>query len=383
MRIGRWVLRTLVGVVAVAGPVVGLQSGVALAASPAGSPQVRTSTPVASVGERVYVTGTGWAPVGQTVLIQICGEDARDFSADCNQQNQYTAAIRTRGIFYGALVVKLPPTPCPCVFSVTTPGSFVGVDVPLTIVGAPDVPIPPQVVPATPVTLSAQVDTPSSVSSWFGGPKPVTLILSVSNRSSVRFRTPTYVVTVGHGPDPTGFVVGQPMAPLAAGATRVVRVPVTIPPFTFGHYTVHVEVTTGLGSATVAARTSTYPWGLVVVLAVLLFALVLEIVRRHRRRKARRLRQAALAAADGRLPRSAPGQMPGGPGAAWTPGYPPVVPPGPVPLPSPGYPPVAPPGPVPMPSPGAVPVAPPGPVPLPSPGAVPVAPPSDHSVGAR
>lgn len=350
----------LVGVAVVGGAVPGLSSTVAGAAGSGSSPQVRTSTPVASVGERVYVTGTGWSPVGQTVLIQICGEDARNFSNDCNLTNSYTAAIRAGGIFYGALTVQLPPTPCPCVFSVTTPGSFSGVKVPLTIVGAPDVPIPPPVAPVDPVALTARVEPASSVSSWFGGPKAVTLVLSVSNRSSVAFRTATFVVTVGHGPDPTGFVVGQPMAPLAAGATRVVRVPVTIPPFTYGHYTVHAEVTTGLGSATVAAGTSTYPWGLLVALVVLVLVVVLLLVVLRRRRRRRRHKAAVLAAASrvgpiGVPPASpvetapaSPGPVPGAvpaypgpvpvpvpvPGAVWAPDHPAGTPVGPVPVPS-------------------------------------------------
>lgn len=327
MGIRRWVLLVLVfalaGVVTVGGPVPGLERAVAGAATQPSSPQVKTSTPVASVGERVYVTGTGWTPVGQTVLIVICGEDARNFSADCNQANQYTAAIRAGGIFYGALTVKLPPTPCPCVFSVTTPGSFVGVKVPLSIVGAPDVPIPPQVVPPTPVALSTQLDVPASMSSWFGGPKSVTLLLSVTNRSTIPFQRPTYVVYVGHGPDPTGFVVGTSMAPLAAGATRVVRVPVTIPPFTDGRYTVRAEVTTGLGSATATVGTTTHPWGLVVAVAVLVLVLVLVIVLRVRRRRARRRRQEALAAMAARTPPVAPPPVPVGAGQVGSaPGYP-------------------------------------------------------------
>jgi hypothetical protein len=285
-------------VVAVAGLSLAPYGAVAGATGTAGPPQVKTSTPAASVGERVFVTGSGWSPVGETVLIQICGQDARNYSNDCNQQNQYTAAIRAGGIFYGALDVQLPPTPCPCVFSVTTPGSFTGVKVPLTIVGAPDVPIPTQAVPAHPVALTARIQSGSSVSSWFGGPRPVTLMLTVANLSSVALQTATLVVHVGHGPDPTGFVVARPMAALAVGSTRVVQVPVTIPPVTYGQYTVAAQVITGLGSATAAATTTTYPWGLLVVALAIVVGLVLMLVVLRRRRRRRRHQAAVLAIAS-------------------------------------------------------------------------------------
>jgi len=263
-------------------------SSVVLGAAPAGAagPEITTTTQYAAIGERVGITGTGWSPVGQTVQIQLCGRNAIDLSNDCDQTNQYTAAIRAGGVFYGSLVVKAPPTPCPCVVMVTTAGSFAGVKAPLTIVGAPSAPLPPATPPGPPVRLVQTVDAPVSVSSWFGGPKDVTLVLTVKNTSGVPLNAPALSVSVGRGSAPTGFVVGRPLAPLPVEAVRTLRIPVRIPPFTYGDYTIRSSVATGQGTVAANTPTSSYPWGLLAVVVLLVALVLLWVVRRLRRRVA-------------------------------------------------------------------------------------------------
>jgi len=263
-------------------------STVVLGATPAAAagPEIKTTTQYATIGERVGITGTGWSPVGQTVQIQLCGRNAIDLSNDCDQTNQYTAAIRPGGIFYGSLVVQAPPTPCPCVVMVTAAGSFAGVKAPLTIAGAPSAPLPPVTPPGPPVRLIPTVDAPVSVSSWFGGPKDVTLVLTVKNTSGVPLNAPALSVTVGRGSAPTGFVEGRPLAPLPAGASRTLRVPVRIPPFTYGDYTIRSTVATGQGAVATNIPVTSYPWGLLAVVLLLVALMLLWFVRRIRRRVA-------------------------------------------------------------------------------------------------
>ena len=247
-------------------------------------PTVHVSTESAQIGQLVQITGTGWSPVGQTVQIELCGQDAQNLSEDCDQTHQYTAAIRAGGVFYGALVTYLPPSPCPCVVAVTTQGSFSAVDAPITIRGARTVPVRSHSVPPAPVTVSGKVDSSLSPSSWFGGPRSVTLVLRITNVSSIAFGTPTLTVNVGRGRNPSGFVVGEPLAPLAVGATEVLRIPVTLPAFTAGGYSVRAQVITGQGEVATVVRTSSYPWGLFVVAALLLQAALLFIRNRVRAR---------------------------------------------------------------------------------------------------
>lgn len=257
------------------------------AAAASSAPSVHVSTKTVKVGELVQVTGTGWSPVGQTVQIEICGQDALNVSNDCDQADQYSAAIRSGGIFYGAVVTHLPPSPCPCVVLVTNYGAFSGVSVPITIVGARTAPIPPKAVPATPVVVSAKVLTPVSVGAWFGAPKGVVLVLRITNRSTGEFDSPALSVNVGRGASPSGFVVARPLAPLRVGGTQVLRIPVTLPAFTFGNYSVRAEVITGQGQVATVARTSSYPWGLFVAAALVLQALLLLLRNRLRSRLGR------------------------------------------------------------------------------------------------
>jgi hypothetical protein len=289
----RWSPGQLTGAIVWAtASVIGFAS-VASTAAASPEPAVHVDTEYAAIGQLIHITGSGWSPVGQTVEIEICGQNARDLSSDCDQGNQYTAAIRTGGVFYGALTVRLPPSPCPCVVTVADQGSFSGVRVPIIIFGAPTAVIPTQS-PRAPVALHASLVTPRSASAWFGGPKAVTLILRVTNLTSIAYGSPTLTVNVGRGPNPSGFVLGKQLDPLGARGTRVLRIPVTIPAFTFGRYTLRAQVMTPTGPVAIVVGTSSYPWGLFAVGAIMLSAAALILWRRVRRRK-------------GQQPRSDPG----------------------------------------------------------------------------
>jgi hypothetical protein len=261
-----WVTASLVGCVSVANTA---------AADP--GPVVHVSTQLANVGQMVQITGSGWSPEGQMVQMELCGQNALDLSNDCDQANQYSAAIRAGGVFYGALTVHLPPVPCPCVVEVSALGGLSGVNAPITIVGAPTAAVPPPAAPVAPVELSAKLQTPVSVSAWFGGPKRVTLVLRVTNLSHIEYESPALSVNVGKGPNPSDLVVGETMAPLAAGATRVLRIPVTIPAFTAGHYSVRAQVITGQGQVATVAKTSSYPWALIAI-AIVIALVILQFI---------------------------------------------------------------------------------------------------------
>ena len=256
-------------------------------AGAATGPTASASTQIASAGELVTLTGAGWTPVGDTVLVQICGQDAVDLSSDCDQSNAVSAAIRSGGVFYAGLYVKVPPVPCPCVIVVSDPGGQ-SRNLPLQIAGAPVAAVPPTPRSSAPATLTASLTTPISVSSWFGGPRRATLVVRVTNVSAASFPDPVAAVTVGRGADPTEFAAGGSLAPVPAGATRTERFPVTIPAPTFGHYTVRVQLGTGLGTVATSVPTSSWPWGWLVVLGVVVLMMVLRSIRRRRRRERQR-----------------------------------------------------------------------------------------------
>ena len=259
------------------------------ATASAGGPVVHVSAKTAKAGELVQVSGSGWFPVGETVQIELCGQNALNISDDCDQVDQYTAAIRSGGVFYGAVVTRIPPAPCPCVILVRNQGSFSGARTPITVVGARTAPLPPGAAPSDPVAITAKVLTPVSVAGWFGGPNRVTLVLRVRNLSPFAYDSANLSVNVGRGRHPNGFVLARQMAPLAVGGTQVLRIPVTLPAFTFGAYSVQAQVITGQGQVSTLVGTSSYPWGIFVIAALVLQAILLVLRNRLRARLGRRV----------------------------------------------------------------------------------------------
>ena len=114
----------------------------------------------------------------------------------------------------------------------------------------PVAPIPPTIGPAAAPTLQASLSTPTSVSSWFGGAKHVTLVLRVTNVSGFVLPKAVVTVNVGRGANPTNFAAGTSLSGLPVGATRVVHIPLSIPAVTYGRYTIRASVATVAGNST-------------------------------------------------------------------------------------------------------------------------------------
>ncbi len=243
------------------------------------------ATQTASPGQFVNISGTGWAPLGSVATMQICGQNARNLTADCDETNTYSAAIRTGGTFSGALTVRMPKTPCPCVFFVTSI-SGQNVKIPLKVVGAPFALIP-QPSGATSPKLKTTLSTPQSVSSWFGGPKTVTVNVRLTNPTNETLLAPVVTVNVGRGTHPSWLAAGLTLRNLPAGASRTVAIPFSVPAITFGHYTVRVEAEANSETVSTSAQMSSWPWGLLVLIFVALelaFLAVTATIRRARRR---------------------------------------------------------------------------------------------------
>lgn len=251
-------------------------------ASAASGPSATASTPVTSAGQLVEVNGTGWSDVGGVATVQICGQDAVNLTSDCDEANTYSAGIGSGGTFHAGLFTHIPQTPCPCVIFVTDEFGQ-STKIPIQIVGAPVEPIIPSINPLLPLAMKATLDTPTSVSSWFGGPKDVDLSLRVKNTSGAALPSPVVSVRVGRGDSPTEFVAGQRLATLPVGASRVVHIPLTIPAVTFGHYTVEVQAAVDGTTVTTSVQTSSWPWAWLVIAIQLILIVIVLILRRLRR----------------------------------------------------------------------------------------------------
>jgi hypothetical protein len=279
MRAGVGVLGALLGLAGLIGT---SELSAVLPAAAASGPNAIATSPVTSSGQLERVSGSGWDDVGGVVTVQICGQDAVNLTSDCDEANTYDAAIRPGGTFFGALYVQVPQTPCPCVIYVTSQ-SGESSKIPIQIVGAPVEPIVPQINPLGPLALNGTLDTPTSVTSWFGGPKNVTLLLHVKNISGVSLPSAVVSVRVGRGGSALDFVAGKTLATLPVGASRVVHIPLTIPAVTYGRYTLLVETAVDGTTVTTKVQTSSWPWAWLVI-AIQLFLIVLVLILRRVRR---------------------------------------------------------------------------------------------------
>jgi hypothetical protein len=69
------------------------------------------------------------------------------------------------------------------------------------------------------------------------------------------------------------------------GARRTLKIPLTIPAFTYGHYTVVAQVATEDGNTSATVQTSSWPWALLVIGVEVVLLVVTAILRRRRRRR--------------------------------------------------------------------------------------------------
>jgi hypothetical protein len=192
-------------------------------------------------------------------------------------------------VFGTRLAVHAPPKPCPCVVQITAlGGDGRSLTLPVTVVGAPNVPLPPLVKGKTkhPLTVEDAKLTGGSWTSWFGAPVHRTLVLRVRNTSGAPIEDPLLLVAAGRGSDPTEPQHVPVQGPFASGEVRTVRVPVTFSAPSFGSYTVRYRV--GADGTTMTKRlgTSSWPWGLFILILLVVQGVLLLVRNRVRDRVA-------------------------------------------------------------------------------------------------
>ena len=90
----------------------------------------------ASSGQEVTVTGTGW-PATTALTIMVCGSGADAGTGACDVLGGQTMVTDPTGGFSTQLVVRLPPSPCPCTVHSSSAATGNELSTPIAIVGAP------------------------------------------------------------------------------------------------------------------------------------------------------------------------------------------------------------------------------------------------------
>jgi hypothetical protein len=280
----------------------GIASGIRPASAGRLSNVVMSVTPSdASIGDVLRVDLAGW-PEGN-VTAAVCGNSAQRGSTDCDLIGAGSIRIPKSGAESLTVTVQAPPVGCPCVVRAALTDGSVLRTAPITVEGVPTgVNIPAAAGPAATdqlqVTASieaADVGWPESWSPAFGGPAHKVLVLTMHNRSLGTISGLRVVGEVGHVHSQEGQPLGRPVPDIAAGATRVVRVPFTITAPVFGTYAVHGSVYGLAAPLTFRLTTKSEPWAL--ELALPLALLLIAQYLRHRDR-VRRRREAAMVDPD-------------------------------------------------------------------------------------
>jgi hypothetical protein len=229
--------------------------------------------------------------------VQVCGNAGFGSSAECNLAATTSVATSENGHFVVVMTVLSPPVPCPCVVKamplVGTKAGTEGevVSTPIRILGMPTgtVVVPP--VTGTPsglvVDRSYLVGT-ASWAEWFGGAARRTLVLQLRDAGVNLIPSTPFVLRSGPAGSPTEVVEAPVVPPLHPGEVVTYQVPVTFPVLAHGDYVVVGTLGSPGQIVTFTATAPLMPWGIVILLAVLvLVALGLVIRRIVRRRKGR------------------------------------------------------------------------------------------------
>jgi hypothetical protein len=295
---------------------VGLGAGVGATRAAAGQSTVNTMMSVtpsdSSIGDVLRVDLSGW-PEGN-VTAAVCGNDARRGSTDCDLIGAGSIRIGPSGAEALTVTVQSPPVGCPCVVrAAMTDGSVVRT-APITVEGVPTgVNIPAAAGPAstdalgvTAAVTNAALGWPESWSAAFGGPAHKVLVLTMHNHSLGTISGLRVVGEFGHVHTDEGQPLAAVVPPIAAGETRVVRVPFTIAAPAWGTYSVHGTVYGLAAPVTFGLTTENEPWALELALPLALL-LAAQLIR-HRDR-VRRQREAGVAAvaAPSEFPHCSPG----------------------------------------------------------------------------
>jgi len=263
-------------------------SGLADAAG-AVQPTVTLSTTTLIPGQTIMIGGSGWAPDTPFQAV-LCGSNANDGSNDCSVDAASTFVPFSDGSLHGELQVVVPPAPCPCVVVVSGTDNDYTTKLPVTVVGAPTAAVtPPPVSEPSEVSASASIRSTSSIGAILGGSAGRELSVTLHNGGKY---TVSSLVTArwGSSSTPSNVIASPPPVTLAPGQTRTVTMPFTLDPLSFGTYKVVGQVSGTTPELSFASSTSTWPWGIPLVLLAAAVLIVLWVV--HRRRVRQRQEQA-------------------------------------------------------------------------------------------
>jgi len=254
-------------------------------------PSLTAIPPAARPGATVFVDATHF-PHDVDVFLQICGDAGLYGSSGCDQVDSSTVATSSTGTFRWPILVERPPLDCPCVVEAFSPSLQSPVLLPFKVVGVPIAPLQRYRTsnPFDALSISGVALTGSGPwTSWFGGQPRRTIVLTLTNRGSVKLTLPPMVVREGAVGTTPLDVATPALGSLGPHRSRVVRIGVSFRYFASGSFDVSGYFA-GLASPRTrfTLKTSMFPWGaliLAILLGLILLGTAIYVVISRRRRR--------------------------------------------------------------------------------------------------
>ena len=235
------------------GPGVVIPTGVTLSGTPARG----------YVGTQTQVVGTGW-PANAPIQVTTCGNNALNGSPDCTRFSGNTEVTDANGNFQFRTVFGDPPRPCPCVLHAFSPALAQPNNFPIELLGHPIAP-PSRDTISRAVRLDVSISGTGPLASWLGFPATRSLDASITNTGTAPLVNPPAYIYLGKGQDPTTLLVQPAIGSINPGETVQVSLPFELPAFSFGSYTVKLDMPGMDLPASATTTTATYPWLLFIV----------------------------------------------------------------------------------------------------------------------
>jgi len=296
--------------------VIGLAGVALVGAGPStaqAAPGATVEPSTANLGASVIARGSGFAP-GTLVSVEVCGNEGRRGSADCDQATALDAGASPTGDVAVQLTVGTPPSPCPCIVKLSGLSSTASATTPINIIGAPAA--DPAALAAEFPDVSRQVEVvdphfegTGPWTAWFGGSPERDLVYTVQNTGNVAVQDPPLIIALGKGSTPTGIVHPPPIGSLEPGESRTYHTTVELGALAFGQYNAVGQIPGFVNAVTFKASTTTYPWALILIVVLVAFELILIISRNRVRARVARTSAAGAPALTGPMPALNPGPV--------------------------------------------------------------------------
>ncbi|MBB2942541.1 LPXTG-site transpeptidase (sortase) family protein [Actinoplanes lutulentus] len=230
----------------------------------AAGPAITVDQKTTLIGDTITVSLTGW-PAG-VVTASLCGNEARDGSADCAVQSASSTSVPATGKAGLRLRVSAPPVGCPCVVRASTITGEKIADTPIDVTDVADAATVTATTGDAELTvLDAGVRNRWTLWSLLGGTAYRTMTVTVRNEGTAASPGSELSLDLGRAAG-SEAMKALPIGPLAPGAELRLEIPFAVAAPAAGRYqlTGRIDGTAGT-EATFTTSTAVWPWLLLLV----------------------------------------------------------------------------------------------------------------------